>query len=429
MNIKGLMFSISIFSFLSFLRRAIFYAFFYVYLRTFLGLSNTLSALLGTANLATSTIGQLRIWGPRLNNNPNLAKVYVVRGEVIAGIVYLIAFIGHRIIILWDSSLFAAFFLISCTCFLEIFWSGSDLGIRQLQAEATKGKNRGRLVGTIDGIGMLGQLIGFLIGGVLYQKGLGFFNGAIFYIVVILIFLCAFAIYFSPDEISSEEEKTSIQTSNLTSIREVLKIPSFGYFIVILGILTMGIYSSTQIFLYYVTDQSALDFSDESLSYLLILFTIAGGILVPIGGKISDYTGRIIIMIISSFGAMLSYFLLFFLGYQPFLIIASVYIILGGSMAVLQSIAFAHSADILPQEFQGTGFGVFNITLATGWGLAGFIIGGPVADFLISLGASNEIAYRFSFLVSSILILIGMVGLFIGNYVKRSPRDQRNITH
>lgn len=421
MKISGLLISVSAFSFLSFLRRAIFYAFFYVYLRTFLGLSNTLSALLGTANLATSTIGQLKIWGPRLNQNPDLARKYVIRGEVIAGFVYLVAFAGHRIFIMLETNVGAALFLITCTSFLEIFWSGSDLGIRQLQADATKGENRGRLVGTIDGIGLMGQLLGFLVGGFLYRDGFGFYDGSMFYIVVILIFSCAFVIYLSPNESYTKNGDKMLITAG--GIKEVLKVPSFGYFIAVLGILTIGINSSTQIFLYYVTDQSALNFSDELLSFLLILFTLSGGIMSPIGGKISDFSGRIPIIILSSLGAALSYFLFFYLGQQPFIIIAIIYTVLGGSAAVLQSIAFAHSADLLPIEFQGTGFGVFNITLATGWGLAGFLIGGPLADILIHLGVSNAFAYRSSFLVSALLIFFGIIFLIIVNFFKRSSTN------
>ncbi|MHA2306903.1 MAG: MFS transporter, partial [Candidatus Hodarchaeales archaeon] len=188
-------------------------------------------------------------------------------------------------------------------------------------------------------------------------------------------------------------------------------------------LLIIGINASTQIFLYYVTDQSALNFSDESLSYLLILFTLSGGIMSPVGGKVSDYSGRIPILVLSSLGAGLSYFLFFSLGTQPFFIIAIIYAVLGGSIAVLQSIAFAHSADLLPIEFQGTGFGVFNITLATGWGLAGFLIGGPIADILIFLGASNAFAYRSSFLVSSVLILIGTLALISVTFLKRSSLE------
>ncbi len=407
MKISGLLLSVSSFSFLSFLRRAIFYAFFYVYLRTFLGLSNTLSALLGTANLATSTVGQLKLWGPRLNRNPNLAKKYVIRGEIIAGIVYLIAFAGHKILIIVELKFLAALFLITCTSFLEIFWSGSDLGIRHLTAEATVGKNRGRLVGTIDGIGLIGQLLGFLIGGILYQDGFGFFKGDIFYIVVILIFACASVIFIAPYK-GKVDDSLILTTGGL---KEVLKIPSFGYFIIVLGILTMGISASNQIFLYYVTDPTVLNFSDELLSYLLIFFSFAGGVIAPIGGKLSDLIGRVPIMIISSFCAAFSYFAFFLLGEQPFIIIAVIYVILGASFAVLQSIAFAYSADLLPRELQGTGFGVFNVTLATGWGLAGFLIGGPVSDILIFLGSSNAHAYRISFLVSSIIVIFGMIAL------------------
>jgi MFS family permease len=402
--ITGLFFSVSVFSFLSFLRRAIFYAFFYVYLRSFLGLS----------------FGQLKLWGPRLNDNPSLAKKYVVRGEVIAGVIYLVAFLGHRVVLNWSSSLNAALFLISCTSFLEIFWSGSDLGIRKLQSNATKGENRGKLVGTIDGLGLLGQLLGFLAGGFLYRDGIGFFQGTIFYLVSFLILMCALVIYLSPEGLKILGENDSFREKK--KLREVFRVPNFGGFILILGILTMGLSASTQTFLYYITDESALNFSDGTLSLLLILFTITGGVFAPVAGKVSDLTGRLPILILASFFGFVSYLFLFLALDISILHIAILYSILGGVTSIIQSISFAYSADILPVEFEGTGFGIFNITLATGWGLAGFLIGGPIADLFIFLGEPISNAYRFSFLGSSSLVFAGMLFLLffsLRNYRKK----------
>ena len=43
--------------------------------------------------------------------------------------------------------------------------------------------------------------------------------------------------------------------------------------------------------------------------------------------------------------------------------------------------------------------------------MAGFLIGGPISDVLISLGESTASAYRSSFLVSGLIILFGTVAL------------------
>ncbi len=420
MKVSSLLFSTGLFSLLSFLRRAIFYAFFYIYLRTFLGLSNTLAAALGTANLLGSTLGQLFIWGPRLNQDPSLAKKYVVRGEVIAGVVYFIAFIGHRMLVLTEEKLFAAIFLILALSFLELFWSSSDLGIRHLISEATKGSHRGRLIGSIDTMGLLGQVIGFLISGILYQNGLGFFNGPIFFAVITLLFSCAMIIYLTPIKLQAQQEIAISLDLGSSSLGEVLREKSYSQFLIILGILTIGISSSSQIFLYYTTNPTGLSFSDQDLSILLILFSISGGLLSPIGGRASDQIGRFPVLILSSLGAGFCYFAFFILGPQPFYFIAIIYAFLGGTSALLQSIAFAYSADVLPKKLHGTGFGLFNITLATGWGLAGFLIGGPVADTLIFLGEPVVIAYRFSFLISTMIILIG--ALLLGFVCRRTKK-------
>lgn len=401
---------IGIFQFISFLRRAIFYAFFYLYLRTFLGLPNTLSALLGTANLIGSTFGQLKIWGPRLNHNHSLARPYVVRGELIAAFTYFIAFIGHYLFLELGSILGAAFLMILLLSILEVFWSMSDLGIRFLVAQATEGTQRGQLVGLIDGFGLIGQIVGFLVSGLLYRDGLGFREGTIFYLVVVLMILCASIIQLSP-----QVEKTDVDGAVIVprDIREILKNQQYLIFILCIGLLVIGISSSTQIFLYYSNDSAGLNFNDQIISYLLIIFSLIGGLIAPIGGRISDKIGRIPIVIVSGFGAAFSYFSFFLLGNQPFIIIAIIYSLLGGSSSLIQSVSFAHTADLLPDELKGTGFAIFNITLATGWGLAGFIVGGPVADLLIILGQSTVIAYRFAFLVSSLVIIIGTLVLVV----------------
>jgi len=417
MNNRGIA-PIGIFQFISFLRRAIFYAFFYLYLRTFLGLPNTLSALLGTANLIGSTFGQLKIWGPRLNHNPSLARPYVVRGELIAAFTYFMAFVGHYFFLELGSIIGAAFLMIILLSILEVFWSMSDLGIRFLVAQATEGTQRGQLVGLIDGFGLIGQIVGFLVSGLLYRDGLGFREGTIFYLVVILMILCATIIQLSPQVERADIDGVTIIPKD---IREILRNQPYLIFILCIGLLVIGVSSSTQIFLYYCNDSTGLNFNDQIISYLLIIFSLIGGLIAPIGGRISDKIGRIPIVVLSGFGAAISYFSLFLLGNQPFFIIAITYSLLGGSFSLIQSVSFAHTADLLPEDLKGTGFAIFNITLATGWGLAGFVVGGPVADLLILLGQPTVIAYRIAFLVSSLVIMSGTLSLAV--YLKNTRTE------
>ncbi len=406
-----------LFQFISFLRRAIFYAFFYIYLRIFLGLPNTLAALLGTMNLVGSTFGQLKIWGPRLNHQPSLAKKYVVRGELIAAVTYFIVYVGHSLFLGIGSKIGAAFFMIIVLSILEIFWSMSDLGVRFLIAQASEGQHRGQVVGLIDGLGLLGQIIGFLLSGLLYREGLGFSEGMIFYVVCVLIACCAIVIQFYPlAEKTDDDLVTSLIPKNL---RELLKIRSYIYFLLCFMILIIGMSASTQIFLYYSEDPNGLNFNDQQLSYLLILFSLSGGLVTPLAGRASDKIGRIPIIIIGSFLAAISYLLFFILGKQSFINIIVIYSLLGACYAFLQSVAFANTADILPDELRGTGFSLFNITLATGWGLAGFMLGGPVADLLIFFGYPTAIAYRVVFLVSSIVILSGALALIIYSMIAK----------
>ena len=422
MKINRAIFPIGLFQFISFLRRAVFYAFFYLYLRTFLGLPNTLAALLGTANLLGSTFGQLKIWGPRLNNDPFLARKYVVRGELIAAVTYLIAYYGHTIFLRLESDFGAAFFMIIVLSILEVFWSMSDLGVRFLVAQATEGQQRGQLVGFIDGLGLLGQIVGFLSSGILYRDSLGFSEGTIFYIVAFLIFLCAIVIQFSP-----QKRRTTFDDVPITStgkLQELMRKPFYSFFLLYVVVVIIGISSSTQIFLYYC--EGPLDFNDQLLSYLLILFSLTGGLITPLAGRASDKIGRTPVLMLGSFGASISYLLLFLLGEQPYLLIAIVFSLLGVCSSLLQSVSFAYTADLLPNRLRGPGFALFNIALATGWGLAGFMVGGPIADLIIFLGYPIAVAYRMSFLVSSVIILLGISLLF---FYSRIMKQKQHILH
>ncbi|MFW9992191.1 MAG: MFS transporter [Candidatus Odinarchaeota archaeon] len=418
-NLTGL----STFQFMSFLRRAIFYAFFYVYLRTYLGLSNTLSALLGTMNMVGSTVGQLKIWGPRLNRQPEKAKPYVVRGEVIAGCVYFLVYMGHRFLVDYQMKIVAAFFMISLLSVLEVFWSMSDLGVRHLMARVTeKGDQRGRTIGMLDSFGLLGQVTGFLLSGILYQDGSGFYGGLIFFLVITFIFSCAAIIQLLFRGERPDGRVDLPPHINGKGVRSLLKNYQYATFMFSLLLLIIGINSSYQIFYYYVTNPEGLGFSDQLLSVLLITFTISGGLVTLLGGKISDIVGRIPVIAVSGAGASLSYLLFFFMGKQTFIIIAVVYGIQGACAALVLTIGFSHVADIVPEDLRGSGFAFFNVIAATGWGLAGFLVGGPVADTLIATGQTEPLAYRFSFLVSGMVILVGTISTVAFTKVKGSHR-------
>jgi MFS family permease len=382
-------------------------------------------------NLVTSTIGQLVIWGPRLDRNPTLAKKFVVRGEVGAAIAYLVAYFGHKALVDLGEPFVAALFLVVVFSLLELAWSGSDLGIRVIQGKVTQGEARGKLTGLIDGMGLIGQIVGFFLSGILYEGGLGFYNGTIFSIVILLILSCATIIQVTP--IILREQKTSDEDQEFQSrfggkaVQKVLRVPSFKLFIGILATLMVGLYASRQIFLFYANlTNSGLGLTDEEISMLLIFFSFWGGALTPIGGRISDRLGRIKIMTFASALASICFLTIFFLETPPFLVVGALYSSLGVSTALIQTLAFAFTADILPTDLQGTGFSIFNITLGIGWGMAGFFVGGPIADSLILLGTPTAEAYRIVLLVSGIVLMLGTLALIVFDRAQKS--DDRDNT-
>jgi MFS family permease len=366
-----------------------------------------------------STVGQLKIWGPRLNRHPERSKSYVVYGEVIAGCTYFITYSGHKLLVDLQMKIEAAFFMFIILSILELFWSMSDLGVRHLIARVTeKGGKRGRTIGLLDSFGLAGQVTGFLLGGALYMDGIGFRDGLIFYVVIFFIFSCAAIIQVITEKYVNKGE--SSPSVDGRGVRTLLKNNLYSLFMFSLFLLVIGMNSSHQIFLYYVTDPSGLDFNEQTLSYLLIIFALSGGFMTLMGGRVSDRVGRIPVIVISGIGASTSYLLLFLVGKQFFIVIAIIYAMIGACVALTQTVAFAHVADIVPSDLQGSGFAFFNVVTAVGWGMAGFLVGGPVADILIAIGQPVTAAYLASFIVSSIIILFGTLSLLVISRTKRS---------
>lgn len=188
-SFRNVFFNLSVFQFLTFVRRGVFYTFMINYLYTLMQ-SATLTAALGTLNMVASALGQNLLWG-RISDRYKLRTKLIMTGESIAGFAYIIVFIIHKSLIDAGSYFHAGLAIIFGLSVLEFFWSMSDVGWAALLTDVTTPGTRGRIIGTLNFIASLGRMVGILSAGFLYADGEGFKNGTIFYIVTILLFIGA----------------------------------------------------------------------------------------------------------------------------------------------------------------------------------------------------------------------------------------------
>ena len=407
-------FALSSYNLTSFLRRGTFYAFFYIYLRTFLGLSNTLAASLGMANFISSSLGQIFVWGPLLDKKPERAPRFIVIGETIAATTYLIAYGIHAIFLQQNNQFFAAMAIILILGSLEFFWGMSDLSWRAIVARGTEGERRGRITGSIDAFGALGQVAGAIIAGFLYNDGFGFADGTIFYLVSFLIYVGALVIIILlPRNLYNNSNNNNVITKpenhlpvkTLNSKQFLQQYPTYTKFLVITAFSVLAIFSSTQIILYFFEHPGGINLLSTEIALALVIYNLSGAFWAPILGRMSDKTGRKPVIIGTLLLGAFALFLLVLSKNNMALLFLS-YTVLGGSIGSFRSVSFAYAADILPESVQGIGFSFYNSVMSLAWGMAGFILGGPLADSLIAVGNIVVEAYQVVIIVSGLFTLI-----------------------
>ncbi|MGQ9726821.1 MAG: MFS transporter [Candidatus Bathycorpusculaceae bacterium] len=89
---------------------------------------------------------------------------------------------------------------------------------------------------------------------------------------------------------------------------------------------------------------------------------------------------------------------------------ALIYGLNGVGFWTIQTVGFAFAGDIIPENKRGRLFNRYNTVMALGWGPAGFLVGGPLADVQTKIfGLTPYASYVNTFYTSSILTAIGTV--------------------
>lgn len=403
---KNIIVNLSLFQFLSFVRKGIFYTFMITYLFDLMQTA-TLTALLGTLTMIASALGQNLLWG-KIADRYRLRAKLLIAGESIAAATYLIVFLIHKSLIDKQANFAAGLSIIFGLAILEFFWSMSDVGWAALLTDVTTIRTRGRIVGMLNFIASLGRMIGINIAGFLYNNGEGFRQGTIFYIVITMLVVSATIMWIT----SKYEKKTDAKTEK-TIVKYLPKENfvsssddrgTYKWFLTSLIIIVIGAACTSQIFLIFLQD--VLNMSPPEIASILTAWTLGGMLTSLLCGWLADRIGRATVLIMGLTLAIITP--LFYGVASNVLTMALIYGINGVSFWTIQTVGFAFVADIIPENQRGRLFSRYNAVMALSWGPAGLLVGGPLADLQInSFGLSKFTAFVNSFYMSSIIVTIG----------------------
>jgi MFS family permease len=404
-------FNLSVFEFLTFLRRGVFYTFMINYLFILMG-TVTSTAALGTLNMIFSSLGQNLLWG-KLCDRRKIRTTLIVAGETIAAFAYIIVFLVHTALVNAGTNYLAGLSIIFGLSILEFFWSMSDVGWAATLTDVTTPTNRGKVIGAMNFIASLGRMGGILLAGLLYADGAGFRSGRIFYIVTALLLVGAAIMAFTSRTMKKHQVttgQTSFTEENCKS--EPKPAPenqkTYTFFLLSLIVVILGAACINQIFLLFLNLPSGLNFTDSQMSLVLSAWTIGGMVASLAAGRLSDRFGRIKILLMGLIFAIITP-LLYPLASSE-LLMAAVYGLNGVSFWTIQTVGLVFAGDLIPKDRRGRLLSRYNTVIALSWGPAGFLIGGPLADLQVNVyGRSSYAAYVNVFYISSFIVLVGTI--------------------
>ncbi|MHA2170501.1 MAG: MFS transporter [Candidatus Kariarchaeaceae archaeon] len=400
--------------FLLMFRRLIIYTFLALYLRSdsTINLSTTETSLLTTVGMVVSSIAQPLLWG-RLLDRYKISSGFVIIGEITAGIGHFLMYFWHRSVLDSGNTRLAGYVIIISLGIIELPWSMSNVGWTTLIAEKTGEDERIKLMGQLSVVGGMGGIFGAYAGGILYDDGVGFSEGHLFYLAGFIMILSGIIIFFA---ISSNRGDTETEYSQKTTqvpplsalpinIRNVLFALLISF-----GLIVFGLNSITLIAIFFIEHETAFGASDLQISLyrnVWSLFQIFAGLML---GIISNRVKDTKILTVGSLFALIALvWLPLAPSFHTALITPAFY---GLSFVLLRSSSYSVIAKIIPEEFRGRVFGYYNSVFFLSWGLGSTLFTAPLSDYLISIGYNEAEAYRFSFYAASVLVIIGILSLF-----------------
>ena len=376
---------------------------------------------MATIGMIANASTQSLLWGNLLDRYRKPAE-FVAVGEFLAGIGHIFMVLGYMYFLGLNQLIPAGYMIIFCLGGIEVFWSMSNVGWSALVSELTEIDERKRLMGQFSIIGGFGGIGGAFLGGFLYNDGLGFVDGSIFYIAAFVMVISSFIVYFTIQ--LQEANKLQDTPLILEKNHSLSELPSrlrkvYLIFIIALIFINFGRNSISIITNLFLADPSAFNANGEQIALYSNVGSIASMFAGLVVGSIIAKANDNKVMIS---GVILSIVGIFWLIVTPSFSLALVAsFIVGASQVVIQSSSYSIVAEMAPQEYRGRLFAYYNATFFLSWGIAATLVAGPIADLLISGGLSKANAYRGSFVTAIVLITIGIVVLLLSyRYSKKN---------
>lgn len=310
-----------------------------------------------------------------------------------------------------NDSIAAGYSIIGGLTSLEFFWSMSNLGWSALVSDLTTSKERGRVMSLFSSIGGLGQILGVSVSALMYDWGGeagGFTGGLLFYFASGIMFSSAILVWIStrgsekvkePEEADRAVNSQSVQLSNSHGPN------TFHWFLASTFIVGLGTFSILQILILYAKLDSPIGASDPDIAMIRNSSSIAMIITSLLAGFLADRIGKKKALGLG-FGLMVVTPLFYMIAQNAVQMI--IFNSLNGvARALMTVVGYLVASDIIPAERRGRLFGQYNAITYISFGLAGSILGGPIADYLIGTGVTKAAAYVTTFQVASAVTLIG----------------------
>jgi MFS family permease len=421
---RSIFVNLSLFQFITFVRRGVFYTFMINYLFDLMQ-TVTYTTLLGTLNMLSSALGQNLLWG-KIADKYRLRSRLVIMGESIAAAAYFLVYMIHKAFLNAQANFTAGLSLIFGLSLLEFFWSMSDVGWAALLTDVTTTKTRGGVVGSLNFIASVGRMVGITFAGVLYMGGEGFRQGTLFYIVIVMLVITTAIMWItsrSAKETSLTKKDAATEATYSLGKAAVESTRIYKWFLASLVIIIIGMACISQVFLLFLPLENGLNASDTQMSFILTAWTLGGMLASLSSGWLADRFGRVRLLFAGFALGILTPLL--YGASSTFETMALVYGLNGVAFWITQTVGFAFAGDLIPEDRRGRLLSRYNTVMALSWGPAGFFVGGPLADFQIqTLGLPKYTAYANTFYASATIVALGTL-LFAAKVATSKTREAK----
>jgi MFS family permease len=412
---------LSSFQLLAMFRRGLFYTYLSIYFKFFLKLSVTETTLYATLPMLMSILFQNFIWGP-LSDKIQRRRFLIILGETIAGIGTLIVWLIH---LNFSNLYLAGYVIIIGLTVIEMFWSMSNIGWTALVSDLYPFKNRSRIMGNLTSIGGLGRIIGISIGGFLYDNGLGFRHGSLFFVSSFVMFISTLPmLIFTPEGGINHNIKKELESKPPTKLNNSQRdMKTYIIFIISLTFINFGINSIAVTFPQYLKLDSGFSVSDLTLSFIANTRSISTIIFGFSAGFLSKKIGHGRTLMLGTFFGIFALFIIATTFSLPFIFIGN--FLFGVSEVIIYASSYAFASILISERRRAKLFGIYNATFFLSWGLACTLISAPLIDILISQGQTEVLAYQWSFIVGAIMCSIGLLIFIILDIWLKTKKENK----